>query len=125
MLYPSGILIQIRKVICLQHPLERLCLTYHVYNKEILNDPQRQSKYKKYGDKLNYTDMTFPVTIRQMDKIENNNNNNNTIIHAFGCENESVSLLYFKMLLLNLLWQFLKKQKLLSKFMKKRKLSKS
>ena len=69
--------------------------------------------------------MTFPVTIRQMDKIENNNNNNNTIIHAFGCENESVSLLYFKMLLLNLLWQFLKKQKLLSKFMKKRKLSKS
>ena len=60
---------------------------YHVYNKEIWTDPQRQNKYKKYGDKLNYADMTFPVTIRQMNKIENNNN---IRIHAFGCENKSV-----------------------------------
>ena len=43
---------------------------------------------KKYGDKLNYADMTFLVTISQMNKIENNNNN--IRIHAFGCENKSV-----------------------------------
>ena len=60
---------------------------YHVYNQEIWTDPHRQSKYKKYGDKLNYADITFPVTIRQMNKIENNNN---IRIHAFGCENKSV-----------------------------------
>ena len=46
---------------------------------------------KKYEmtHKDNYADMTFLVTISQMNKVENNNNNNNRI-HAFGCENKSV-----------------------------------
>lgn len=39
--------------------------SYHVCKKEILNDPQRQTKYKKYEGKLNYTNITFSVTIKK------------------------------------------------------------
>lgn len=36
-------------------------------------DPQRVSKYKNYKNELNFKGITFPVTINQIDKFENQN----------------------------------------------------
>ena len=49
-------------------------------------DPQRIKKSdKEYVDKLDYSEIEFPVTIKQFNKIEKNNNIN---INIFGYEDK-------------------------------------
>ena len=51
------------------------------------NKPQRITKYKKYIGDLNYEGITFPVTIKQIPKIEKQNN---ICFNIFGYEDNQV-----------------------------------
>ena len=53
------------------------CFEYAIlseqYNKEIKSDHQKPSKYKEYLGQLNFTGIEFPVSLKDIDKFENQN----------------------------------------------------
>ena len=59
------------------------CLIYHLNQSEIKNNPQRVSVYKKYENTVDFTGIEFPVSIKDIPKIEKMNN---ISINVFGYE---------------------------------------
>ena len=53
------------------------CFEYAIlsfqHNKEIKVNPERQSKYKEHLNKLNFTGIEFPVSLKDIDKFEKQN----------------------------------------------------
>ena len=53
------------------------CFEYAIlssqHNKEIKTNPERPSKYKEHLDKLNFTGIEFPVSLKDIDKFEKQN----------------------------------------------------
>ena len=53
------------------------CFEYAIlseqYNKEIKANPERPSKYKEHLNKLNFTGIEFPVSLKDIDKFEKQN----------------------------------------------------
>ena len=62
------------------------CLIYHLNQSEIKNNPQRVSVYKKYENTVDFTGIEFPVSIKDIPKIEKLNN---ISINVFGYETNS------------------------------------
>ena len=62
------------------------CLLYHLHQNEIKNNPQRVSNYKQYENTVDFTDINFPVSIKDIPKIEKMNN---IAINVFGYENKT------------------------------------
>ena len=62
------------------------CLLYHFHKNEIKNNPQRVSIYKKYENTVDFTGINFPVSIKDIPKIEKMNN---IAINIFGYENKT------------------------------------
>ena len=62
------------------------CLLYHLHQNEIKNNPQRVSNYKKYENTVDFTGINFPVSIKDIPKIEKMNN---IAINVFGYENKT------------------------------------
>ena len=56
-----------------------------MYSSEVKSNRERISHYKKYVDTLNYYGIEFPVSIKQIPKIEEQNN---ISINVFGYENK-------------------------------------
>ena len=69
----------------------RWCHLAKVYNNEVKRNCERISHYKKYVDTLNYDGIEFPVSIKQIPKIEDQNN---ISINVFGYENKNRFPLY-------------------------------
>ena len=66
----------------------RWCHLAKVYCNQIKSNRERISHYKKYVNTLNYDGIKFPVSIKQISKIEQQNN---TSINVFGYEAKSDS----------------------------------
>ena len=62
-----------------------------MYSDKVKNNRERISHYKKYVDTLNYDGIEFPVSIKQIAKIEDQNNIN---INVIGYENKNPFSLY-------------------------------
>ena len=62
------------------------CLLNHLHQNEIKNNPQRVSNYKKYENTVDFTGINFPVSIKDIPKIEKMNN---IAINVFGYENKT------------------------------------
>ena len=62
------------------------CLIYHLNQSEIKNNPQRVSVYKQYENTVDFTGIEFPVSIKDIPKIEKMNN---ISINVFGYETNS------------------------------------
>ena len=62
------------------------CLIYHLNQNKIKNNPQRVSNYKQYENTVDFTGIDFPVSIKDIPKIEKMNN---IAINVFGYENKS------------------------------------
>ena len=62
------------------------CLLYHLHQNEIKNNPQRVSNYKQYENTVDFTGINFPVSIKDIPKIEKMNN---IAINVFGYENKT------------------------------------
>ena len=63
----------------------RWCHLAKVYSEKVKSNRERISHYKKYVDTLNYDGIKFPVSIKQIPKIEEQNN---ISINVFGYENK-------------------------------------
>ena len=63
------------------------CLMYHLNQSEIKNNPQRVSVYKKYENTVDFTGIEFPVSIKDIPKIEKLNN---LSINLVGYENKEI-----------------------------------
>ena len=59
------------------------CLIYHLNQSKIKNNPQRVSIYKQYENTVDFTGIEFPVSIKDIPKIEKMNN---LSINVFGYE---------------------------------------
>ena len=59
------------------------CLIYHLNQSKIKNNPQRVSIYKQYENTVDFTGIEFPVSIKDIPKIEKMNN---ISINVFGFE---------------------------------------
>ena len=59
------------------------CLIYHLNQSKIKNNPQRVSIYKQYENTVDFTGIEFPVSIKDIPKIEKMNN---ISINVFGYE---------------------------------------
>ena len=57
------------------------CLIYHLNQSKIKNNPQRVSIYKQYENTVDFTGIEFPVSIKDIPKIEKMNN---ISINVFG-----------------------------------------
>ena len=64
----------------------RWCHLAKVYSNQIKSNRERISHYKKYVNTLNYNGIKFPVSIKQIPKIEEQNN---ISINVFGYENKN------------------------------------
>ena len=62
------------------------CLLYHLNQNKIKNNPQRVSNYKQYENTVDFTGIEFPVSIKDIPKIEKMNN---IAVNVFGYENKS------------------------------------
>ena len=62
------------------------CLIYHLNQNKIKNNPQRVSNYKQYENTVDFTGIDFPVSIKDIPKIEKMNN---IAVNVFGYENKS------------------------------------
>ena len=62
------------------------CLLYHLHQNKIKNNPQRVSNYKNYENTVDFTGIEFPVSIKDIPKIEKMNN---ITVNVFGYENQS------------------------------------
>ena len=62
------------------------CLIYHLNQSKIKNNPQRVSIYKQYENTVDFTGIEFPVSIKDISKIEKMNN---ISINVFGYETNS------------------------------------
>ena len=62
------------------------CLLYHLHQNEIKHNPERVSYYKKYENTVDFTGINFPVSIKDIPKIEKMNN---IAINVFGYENKT------------------------------------
>ena len=62
------------------------CLLYHLHQNKIKSNPQRVSNYKQYENTVDFTGINFPVSIKDIPKIEKMNN---IAIHVFGYENKT------------------------------------
>ena len=69
----------------------RWCHLARVYSDQVKSHCERISHYKKYVDTLNYDGIQFPVSIKQIPKIENQNN---ISVNVFGYENKNTFPLY-------------------------------
>ena len=63
----------------------RWCHLAKVYSEKVKSNCERISHYKKYVDTLNYDSIEFPVSIKQIPKIEEQNN---ISINVIGYENK-------------------------------------
>ena len=63
----------------------RWCHLAKVYSEKVKSNRERISHYKKYVDTLNYDGIKFPVSIKQIPKIEEQNN---ISINVIGYENK-------------------------------------
>ena len=63
----------------------RWCHLAKVYSEKVKSNRERISHYKKYVDTLNYDGIEFPVSIKQIPKIEEQNN---ISINVIGYENK-------------------------------------
>ena len=63
----------------------RWCHLAKIYCNQIKNHPERISHYKKYVNTLNYNNIKFPVSIKQIPKIEEQNS---ISINVFGYEDK-------------------------------------
>ena len=71
-------LINIKKI---DNECFRWCHLAKVYSDKVKSNRERISHYKKYVDTLNYDRIEFPVSIKQISKIEDKNN---ISINVFG-----------------------------------------
>ena len=62
------------------------CLLYHLHQNKIKSNPQRVSNYKQYENTVDFTGINFPVSIKDIPKIEKMNN---IAINVFGYENKT------------------------------------
>ena len=62
------------------------CLLYHLHQNKIKSNPQRVSIYKQYENTVDFTGINFPVSIKDIPKIEKMNN---IAINVFGYENKT------------------------------------
>ena len=62
------------------------CLLYHLHQNKIKSNPQRVSIYKQYENTVDLTGINFPVSIKDIPKIEKMNN---ISINVFGYENKT------------------------------------
>ena len=69
----------------------RWCHLAKLYSSQVKNHPERTSHYKKYVNTVNYNGITFPVSIKQISKVEQLNN---ISINVFGYENKQPYPLY-------------------------------
>ena len=69
----------------------RWCHLAKVYSDKVKSNRERISHYKKYVDTLNYDGIEFPVSIKQIPKIEDQNN---ISINVIGYENKNRFPLY-------------------------------
>ena len=81
-------LINIKKI---DNECFRWCHLAKVYSDKVKSNCERKSHYKKYVDTMNYDGIEFPVSIKQIPKIENQNN---ISINVFGYENKNHFPLY-------------------------------
>ena len=68
----------------------RWCHLAKVYDDKVKSNRERISHYKKYVDTLNYDGIEFPVSIKQIPKIQDQNN---ISINVIGYENK-IAFLY-------------------------------
>ena len=69
----------------------RWCHLAKVYSDKVKSNRERISHYKKYVDTLNYDGIEFPISIKQIPKIEDQNN---ISINVIGYENKNRFPLY-------------------------------
>ena len=69
----------------------RWCHLAKVYSDKVKRNRERISHYKKYVDTLNYDGIEFPVSIKQIPKIEDQNN---ISINVIGYEDKNRFPLY-------------------------------
>ena len=69
----------------------RWCHLVKVCSDKVKSNRERISHYKKYVDTLNYDGIEFPVSIKQIPKIEDQNN---ISINVIGYENKNCFPLY-------------------------------
>ena len=62
------------------------CLLYHLNQNKIKSNPQRVSIYKQFENTVDFTGINFPVSIKDIPKIEKMNN---ISINVFGYENKT------------------------------------
>ena len=68
------------------HKCFAYCLLYHLHKNKIKNNPQRVSNYKQYENTVDFTGINFPISIKDIPKIEKMNN---ITINVFGYENKT------------------------------------